>query len=201
VILAIDPGHAGEGNACALGDARQLHGVWFERFTGGALECPAPVSVVVVEKPQQDGRSHGVRPRDLINLSWSGALLAGAYAGRDGAALVALHPSDQRDSRCALHSSRPRRGARVCTCARGWKGSEPKPLMHKRLWAVLAEAERRELGGRATERAIMAAVEKGALSRWSKPGASYYPKSFTAHNTLDACSLYAYYVGRLKRVA
>jgi hypothetical protein len=171
VNIAIDPGSAGRGNAYVY--ARDT--IRVAEFGRAADGHYPDVDTVVIERPQQDARSYGARPKDLIALAWSGALLAGVYVGQ-GARLVEYTPS-------------------------AWKGSEPKPLMHKRLWAVLAEAERRELGGRATERAIMAAVEKGALSRWSKPGASYYPKSFTAHNTLDACSLYAYYVGRLKRVA
>lgn len=199
ITLAIDPGHAGDGNACAAGDRSQLLGVWFERYTGAPLECSAPVATVVVERPQQDGRSHRARPRDLMNLAWSGAMLAGAYAGRNGAALVELYPSDQRDPRCAVHSPRPRKGATVCTCARGWKGSEPKPLMHKRLWSVLSPAERELLGGRETERVILAAVTKGALCRWSKPGGSFYSKSWVMHNLLDACALYAYNVERLQR--
>jgi len=80
-----------------------------------------------------------------------------------------------------------------------WKGTEPKPQHHARLWEVLTPEERAILGGMATARAIADAVRKGALSRWGKPGASYYPRSFTTHNLLDAAALGCWHLGRLQK--
>jgi hypothetical protein len=66
------------------------------------------------------------------------------------------------------------------------------------LWDVLTGAEREVLGGADTFRRIAAAVQKGALDRWGKPGASYYG-AWTGHNLLDAAALGAYQLGRLER--
>lgn len=174
-ILAIDPGHAGEGNACAWFVRGEFVHAQFERFTGGELYMREPVDIVVVERPTLQGeRTRAANPGDLMNLSWSGAMIAGAYAGRDGARLVTPTPQE-------------------------WKGAEPKPIHHKRLWAVLAEHERDRIGGDATYRAIGAACRKGALKRWGIAGAACYPRTFTAHNLLDACALGCHYLGRLRK--
>jgi len=188
-VTAIDPGVAGAGNACAASEDKRIVCVWFARvprFERGALlgELEGPCAdIVIVERPVLQGdRTRAARPQDLMSLAWEGALLAGAYAGRDGATLIELPANDTRD-------------------ARGWKGSEPKPVQHARLWAILDAGERALLGGLVTERVIYAAREKGALNRWGRPGASYYPRAFTTHNLLDACALNATYTGRLRRTA
>ncbi len=200
ITLAIDPGHAGEGCACAVYADGTLRAAWFERYAGRVLGSPAWLRIdeVVVERPAYQGaRSDQARVADLINLAWSGALLAGAYAGRDGAWLVEYTPNDVRDKRCPKHARVSTRPA-PCTCSRGWKGSEQKPVQHARLWEVLTPAERAVLGGDATARRIDAAVTKGALERWAKPGAAYYG-AWTGHNTLDAAALGAHHLGRLER--
>lgn len=185
-ILGIDPGHAGQGNACAAFVGGRLAATWFERVptsprASQGAAAPWPFRVVVVEQPVYQGeRSNRARPADLMNLSWSGALLAGVYAGRDGAPIVALPANDSGG-------------------VRGWKGSEPKPIMHARLWAVLDDDERAIMGGDRTWAAIAKAREKGALNRWGRPGASYYPRTWVRHNELDAVALVCVYLGRLTR--
>lgn len=170
MIIAIDPGV----HACA--------GAWFHTGTlrGGvaALKYPAPytelgVTHVVVERPAYQGvRTQSARPQDLMSLSWEGAKLAGLIAGATGAHFVELEPS-------------------------AWKGSEPKPVHHARLWSVLTDAEREILGGAATGLVIANAVDKGARERWKRDGAAYYPRTWVMHNVLDAVALGATYVGRL----
>jgi hypothetical protein len=184
-LLAIDPGSAGQGNAAARFEHERLGGAWFERFANAdqvrdrrtnyrGLYYGPTFATVIVERPDYQGkRSDAARVADLIALAWSGALLAGAYAGRDGAELVEYTP-------------------------RQWKGSEQKPIHHARLWAVLDAGERAILGGAATERRILEARERGALSRWAEPSAAYYG-SWTGHNLLDAVALGCVHLGRLEK--
>lgn len=180
--LAIDPGYAKKSKGCACAKARsgRLVKVWFERARDfrhpntGAGEGFA-LDHVFVEQPQQDGRSWEVPPAVLIRLSWEGALLAGLYTGASGAVLHDPTVSE-------------------------WKGSESKPAMHRRLWKVLDEAERKVLGGAATLAKILAACEKGALCRWSKPGAELYPSTYDGHNLLDAAAELMWALGRLEKV-
>lgn len=208
--LSIDPGVAGAGCACALFTGTTLVDAWFERVvrfrkdvpaSASPVKCGAGVNQVVVERPVfQGARSLNARPQDLMALAWEGALLAGAFAGRDACPIYELPPSDVTDKRCPLHGKGPAPGCAVaCTCERGWKGSEQKPIHHGRLWRVLTPSERTVLGGRATEKHIEAAKEKGALDRWSRPGVSYYPRAFTTHNLLDATAMGKYFLGELER--
>lgn len=172
MIKAIDPGAAGKGNAVAAFVNDHLMCVGFERI--GDARRPflgGTPDTVVIERPEYQGdRTTSARPQDLMALAWSGALLAGAYVGA-GAALVEYTP-------------------------REWKGSVPKPVHHKRLWEVLAPGERALLGGPVTIVIIDAACRKGGLSKWSRPGASYYPRSFELHNILDAVGLGLFHIGR-----
>lgn len=194
-ILAIDPGHAGRGCACALYADLQLHDVWFGRIETRpavrqdvqSLLAPnhprrqhSAITAIVVEKPvPQGGRTLSARYEDLINLAWSGALLAGDYAGASGAAIYAWPATDWGG-------------------VRGWKGGEAKPHNHRRLWALLDDDERAALGGEATWREIDAACEKWALKRGGIEGAKCYKTDM--HNLLDAAALGACFVGRMKRV-
>jgi hypothetical protein len=131
--------------------------------------------VIVVERPEYQGeRTQSARPQDLIALAWAGARAAAYAAGESTAEIIELTPSK-------------------------WKGTEPKPIHHARLWAILSAPERAILGGDATGAAIEAAVERGAMSRWSKPGVAYYARSFKTHNLLDAAALGAHYLGRLPK--
>lgn len=170
-IIAIDPGYSklGKGCACALTHDGVLKAVWFARpETHHAVGVY--VDTVVLEKPQWDGRD--ATAQVLIELTYAGALLAGLYAGADGAEVVALTPS-------------------------AWKGSTPKPVHHGRLWDILTRDEQGILGGDRTGAAIQAAKEKGALNRWARPGVTYYPKAFETHNILDAVALNMFHFGRL----
>jgi hypothetical protein len=178
-ILAIDPGvHA---CACAAFEAGRLLFVWFETPHDVDALTEIAFDVIVVERPVQQGdRTRGARPGDLMDLSWQGAMLAGMFAGRDNASVMAIPANDSGG-------------------VRGWKGSEPKPVQHARLWAILDAAERDVIGGARIEQAILLAREKGALNRWSRPGASYYPRKFIEHNQLDAVALGCTYLGRLER--
>lgn len=189
-IICIDPGHAGEGNACAAFEDGRLISVWFERVQTqsptrvGMKHSPIAYEqntgwsdLIIVEHPEYQGeRSDNARPIDLINLSWSGALLAGAFAGRDGCPIIEFTPTE-------------------------WKGQESKPINHGRLWEVLEVAERNILGGKATAGAIQKAKRKGALKRWKISGADCYPKKFTMHNKLDAVAIGCYFLKRLKKAS
>ena len=174
-VVAIDPGYAKSGDGCAVAEfeGARLARVLFARPLRYRPAIRHYVTVVV-EEPQQDARSRSVPPAVLIQLSWQGAMLAGLYAGASSTI-------------CEVESVTPIQ----------WKGSIPKPVHHGQLWDILTPPEREILGGDATEKAIDAAKRKGALDRWAKPGAAYYPRSFLTHNLLDAVALGATYLGRL----
>lgn len=188
--LFIDPGDVGQGNACAAFECEFLVDAWFERvFTYGPADLRASpgqglarwasargaFDLVVYERPQQDKRSESARPADLMNYTRSGCLLAGAYAGRDGCPILEYTPHD-------------------------WKGSEPKPINHRRLWGVLTQTERAVLGGDITQDRIEAACKKGGLNRWGRAGVSYYPRKWDTHNILDAAAIGCFHFGRMTKV-
>jgi hypothetical protein len=181
-VLAIDPGGARKKCALVYAPAGRIEAWVIETFERGAPRgsptwaggAAGSIDYVVIERPQQDGRSHAARPADLMAISWEGALLAAAYAAPSGAALVELEP-------------------------REWKGTEPKAQQHARLWAVLSAAERRVLGGDTTARAIATAREKGALKRWAPHSDAYYPRAFAMADVLDAAALAAVFAGRLEK--
>lgn len=174
MIITIDPGV----HACAVAfvENGHLQATAYKSASKFTIGMTLPrVTHVVVERPEYQGlRTQGSRPADLINLAWAGALLAGRIAGATGAHLVELPPS-------------------------AWKGSEPKPVHHARLWQALTSEERAVLGGDATGRMIADALERGARERWKKGGASYYPRKWTTHNLLDAAALGLFYVGRMRK--
>jgi hypothetical protein len=117
--MGIDPGDAkAAGNICygavavdgelwqCLPLDRDSARAWYEHAGAGP-------DVVVIEKPQMDGRSRKVPPRILINLAWNGALVAGAlHPDR----LVELTPSE-------------------------WKGGINKHPHHLRIWRKLNRKE------------------------------------------------------------
>ncbi len=173
-VLGIDPDYGKDsgGCACALSEGGLFVSAWFERPSHEFAVLPR-LSAVVVEKPQQDERSAAVPPAVLIQLAWVGAAVAYRYqGGAPGCVVVELEP-------------------------RAWKGSEPKPVQHARLWRILEPAERAVFGGEATERVIRAALDKGAATRWARSGGSYYPRAFSAADKLDAACISATYLGRL----
>ncbi len=177
-VLSIDPGYAkrGNGNALALTLDGHLIDTWYERScTDRAGSHTSVLEAVVIEQPQQDGRSWAVPPAVLIKLAWEGMRLAGTYAGLYQARLYDPTVNE-------------------------WKGSEAKSVQHARMWAGLTAAERAVLGGDATWRQIEAAREKGALKRWAPHPTAYYPAKFLTHNLLDAVCLNKWHLGVLPKV-
>lgn len=210
-FLVIDPGFSDKPNiedgcACVVGEGAyqqaKITMAWFEHprtFMPGRplgarkqewekakrrAENGDGFDQIVVEKPQYDKRSEKARIQDTIELAWQGASLAFAFSGRDGAPVIGYLP-------------------------REWKGSEHKPLMHRRLWAVLDDEEREILGGMGTAILIQEACTKGGLDRWARPGGDYYSQAKRArfgggrggyiHNLLDAASLLKIHTGQLVR--
>lgn len=170
MILAIDPGVRLKCAWALLGQDGALDAHGFGRYGDCLALTGRKITDVVVEKPEYQGaRTLYARDQDLIDLSWEGALLAGALAGQHNATLRVLTPTQ-------------------------WKGQVPKPAHHLRLWEKLTLAERMLVGGALTGQTITAAARKGALDRWKRSGASYYPKSFALHNVLDAVALGKFYV-------
>lgn len=171
--LAIDPGFSARTRGCACVASRggELALAWFARPDVTRHPLPFDVSVVIVEKPQLDGRSAD-KIATILELGWQGALLAGLYAGEYGALIDERTPTQ-------------------------WKGSEAKPKAHARMWGVLTEFERAMLGGPATWREIDAACTRGGLERW-RPGVNYYARGFVMHNILDAAQLNLTQSGRMR---
>lgn len=168
-ILAIDPG----ADTCAC--------VTFERdrvvraeFALPPFWEPESPAIVVVERMQADERTRHVDVRHVLACQWSAALCAGYLAGRTGAAVQWYTPTE-------------------------WKGSEPKPIMHARLWEVLSPEECFVLGGPATRDVIARAVDKGASRRWRIDGAACYPRANVVHNLLDAAALGCVHLGRMEK--
>lgn len=131
------------------------------------------VHVVIVECMQADERTRAIDIRHLLACQANGHRAAGFAEGR-GAELISVTPTQ-------------------------WKGSEQKPIQHKRAWAVMTASEREVFGGAATERAILKAVDKGAMKRWHIAGADCYPRNWVMHNLLDAAAMNLIYTGRLEK--
>lgn len=167
-VFAIDPG----AKECAW---VYFHGgrVALADFSVGSAAVGEP-HVVVVERMQIDDRTRAIDPRYVLDCQYNGAMLAGWVAGRNGAQIVGLTPTQ-------------------------WKGSEQKPIQHKRMWELLDDAEQRALGGTNTEFHIDAAIEKGALRRWKISGADCYPRAWKQHNILDAAALGMTYLRRMEK--
>lgn len=173
-LVAIDPGYskAGQGCAVAIFDNRALTYVGFMRPE--TLSPPQGVgdkAEVLWECPQVDRRTRITTPQ-IVKLAAIGGELAGMFAGSLGCRATPIAPST-------------------------WKGSVPKPVAHGRMWTLLTDPERTLLGGDATRIAIEKAKRKGALDRWGKEGARYYPSAWLTHNLLDAVGLGMW---RLRRV-
>ena len=172
-MIAIDPGGSRKGCAGARFDSSgELMSV-----KADASEYASGDVRIVIERPQQDGRSRAVPPKVLIELAWNGALLAGRLAGVYGY-VVAYTPAQWK-------------------C--GPKGNESiaKAIHHSRLVHALTEAEA-EVLDMAFPRwadAISAAVRKGALSRWA-PG-THYPRGSALPDVLDAVGLGLFDLGRI----
>jgi hypothetical protein len=131
--------------------------------------------MVVVERPEYQGqRSDAARTQDLIALSWAGAGSAYFAAGAHGRPVHELTPTQ-------------------------WKGSEPKPPQHLRLWEDCLRESERKLFPPDTGKRIRMAAEKCALKP-GRPGADYYGKGrgSDVHNLLDTTALAMGLVGRFR---
>lgn len=177
LLAAIDPGYAARGEGCAV--AIFVEGVLARAYFArpdklgealGDMGMRVGGSAVYWECPQVDTRTRVSVPA-CVKLAAVGGMLAGMYAGAWGATIRAVSPSE-------------------------WKGSTAKPVHHARMWRTLHDTERWLLGGAATLQEIESAQRKGALDRWSRPGASYYPARWNTHNLLDAAALGLWAVGR-----
>lgn len=171
-LIAIDPGYAARGPGCAVAIfvGSRLSQAFFARPEKVRIAALKGVLEVVWECPQVDSRSRMSVPA-IVQLAAVGGTLAGMYAGACSSRAVPVSPSE-------------------------WKGATPKPVHHLRLWRALRVAEHDLLGGVDTELAIEAACRKGALDRWGKPGASYYPSTWWTHNLLDAVGIGLWRIGR-----
>lgn len=143
--------------------------------SGTGFRYSSGIRQVIWERPQVDERTAAIDVRNILDVAINGAKFVGALAEISCAEVVEYTPTE-------------------------WKGSEPKPLNHRRLWAVLDDDERVLFGGAKTWKAIDAACEKGALSRWRGRGGDFYPRSQKIlTDRLDAAALGCFYLGRLKR--
>ena len=176
-VIGIDPGYSRTGKGCAiavLGSELELVHWFFLRPTdlASVRRFASPVHVVV-EKPQFDGRTPAAM-RTTLELAWQGAAVAYYLAGLHGADVTEYEPRD-------------------------WKGSARKPQHHAEIWRRLFfQREQEMLGGEATRQKIDDACKKGALDRWSKAGADYYPRSWLTHNILDALGIAMTFAGRMR---
>jgi len=178
MIIAIDPGYSATGSGSAVAVFREtlpnvpvLCEVFFDRpeEPRDRVRHDASDAIVVWETPQVDSRSRR-STQSIVKLAAEGGELAGMYAQANSALICRVTPSE-------------------------WKGSVPKPIAHGRMWARLLPHERDLLGGDATLDAIDVAKRKGALERWAKEGARYYPRTWHAHNILDAVGIGLYLIG------
>lgn len=178
-IIGLDPGYAKSGKGCAFAllgcDQELLHASFIrpEQLSRPPFSLchPAPV-IVVVEKPQFDGRTPAAQ-KTVAELGWQGAAVAYYIAGLNRGTVVEIPPRD-------------------------WKGSARKPQHHHEIWGFLCPNEKEILGGQKTLREIEKSCERGALDRWRKPGVEYYPRAWITHNLLDAVGLALTYAGRFK---
>jgi hypothetical protein len=171
-LVAIDPGV----DRCAVARFRDSElGEVFYASPGlldpnvqaeGWLSAVAGAPTVVAEKPQFDRRC----ARAVIDLAWSGALVAAAFAR--GGPVTTYTPSE-------------------------WKGSQPKPQHHSWAYEALTPAERAVLP-LGTADHIARACAAGARDNWRKEGARYYRGAGAdVHNLMDAVALGLTHLGRL----
>jgi hypothetical protein len=154
---------------------------WFQRGRLVHATCTntpggAGLDAIVVEILVYRGAVDGPRMPDLIRMARAGDRAVG-------------HALANAEPACEIFEYTPAE----------WKGSEPKPMCHVRLWNVLDESEKAILGGDKTRQMIDLALHKGASSRWSQSGGSYYPKAYATADLLDAAALGCVHLGRLAK--
>lgn len=154
----------------------------FEQIT---VEQVWDTSVVVVERPQQDGRSRAVPPAILMDLAWQAALVVGGFAAL-GAEVIEYTPT---------------------LGARPWKGGAradgkyvdglPKAAHHANMIEtdVFATAELELISG-ARVREVFEARKKAASKRWGVPG---YSATSRTPDVFDAIGIGLHYIGRIDK--
>jgi hypothetical protein len=146
-LYSIDPGNAaahGRVSYVAFFDVRELVDVQALTWKQAAGITPGfGPRVVVIERPQQDGRSGRVPPGVLMGLAWNGALVA-----------ASLQPTEI-----------------VEYTPREWAGQSSKPERHLKILRVLSKLEKQCLPGDTEERvrkgAEATARNKGKLTNYS----------------------------------
>lgn len=175
-LIAIDPGGAKKGCSAAHFAYGKLVQVFERIYAEDAASFAGEINVVVIERPQQDGRSRAVPPRVLIDLAWQGALVAGAFVGC-GARLVELAPAD-------------------------WKGSIQKAMHHAAMietGAITADELNRVWGGQPIHREVFEARRKGALCRWKPHANGHYAAGSRTPDIFDAIGLGLFHLGRIDK--
>lgn len=140
-LIAIDPGCEAKADRvcyCAEfqgGELYDLHQLTWQEAQRRATVLELEPDTVVIEKPQQDGRSRVVPPKILIDLAWNGALCAMALCPTK---LVELEP-------------------------RAWKAGN-KHAHQLKAWRALKPAERKHFPAD-TEATLRAAAVKYVRTR------------------------------------
>lgn len=174
-MIAIDPGGARKGCAGA-----RFYGACLDAVSANASTLARSQNErVVIERPQQDGRSRAVPPKILIDMTRNGFLLAGQIAGFD----ETVREYTPAQWKC------------------GPKGNEsiPKAIHHSRLVNALTASEQVVLRAAFPDwfDMIATAVRKGALSRWAKDANAHYPRGSALPDVLDAVGLGLFDLGRI----
>jgi hypothetical protein len=181
LVLAIDPGDAkAAGNICYAasfidGCLSCLQGLDYAGARAWREHAGAGPDVLVIEKPQMDGRSRKTPPRVLINLAWNGALVAGEL---QAVKLEQMTPSE-------------------------WKGSVNKHPHHMRIWRRLSRVEQEIVGdaarwtrkrsGPLTPSEVYKLLY-GAAENYARTGKS---TKHPFYDVLDAVGLGLRYLGRI----
>ena len=178
-LVAIDPGGRKKKCSAAVFQDSRLVAV-FERLT---IDQAWDTNIVVVERPQQDGRSRAVPPAILMDLAWQAALLVGAFVAL-GARAIELAPNDWKAG----------------TRADGKHVSGlPKAIHHANMidsGAITADELNTIWRGEPIHREVFEARRKGALSRWAPHANGYYAAKSRTPDVFDAIGIGLYHLGR-----
>jgi hypothetical protein len=187
-LVAIDPGgHKKKCSAAVFQDARLV--AVFERLT---IEQAWDTNIVVVERPQQDGRSRVVPPAILMDLAWQAALLVGAFVAL-GARAVEYTPADWKG------------GARADGT---WMGVIAKASHHANMIEsdALAPEEFALIGdafsGAEVASLVFTARKEAALTRWAPHANGHYSsaaKIARLPDVLDAIGIGLYHLRRIDK--
>lgn len=151
-------------------------------------------SVVVVERPQQDGRSRAVPPAILMDLAWQAALVVGGFAAR-GAEIVEYYPDDWKAGARAdgKHVSGLPKAIHHANMI------ETGGLTADELQAIAAGGACGGVSGDAIASEVFAARKKGALCRWRPHKNGHYSEKSRTPDVLDAIGIGLYHIGRIDK--